>query len=110
MNIPAGLPPAPQFRIDLSDQPGLARLSGMRLLGDAGNTIWEWDGVSDTLQTAIKYDMEMLSLPDSTGVLVHLQTHDPRLLLPIPEGALDSLGLGGSFEVDLSWIGTIVPA
>lgn len=110
IKIPAGLPPALQFRIDLSDQPGLARLSGMRLLGAAGNTIWEWDGVSDTLHTAITYDMEILSLPDSNGVLVHLQTHDPRLLLPIPEAALDSLGLGGSFEVDLSWIGTIVPA
>ena len=110
IQIPAGLLGAVEFRIDLSDQPGLARLFGMRLLDAAGTTAWEWDGLSDTLHTATKYDMEILATPDSAGVLVHLQTDDPRLLLPIPESALDSLGFGGAFEVDFSWIGTIIPA
>ncbi len=110
IKIPAGLSRTAQFRIDLSNQPGLARIFGMRLLGAGGNTMWEWDGSCAALRTAVRHDMEIFAVPDSTDVIVHFSSDDPRLSLPIPEGALDSFGLGGAFEVDFSWIGTIVPA
>jgi hypothetical protein len=107
---PVGLSRTAQLRIDLSNQPGLARLFGMRLLGADGKTMWECDGVSATLRAAAQYNMEILAVPDSTAVLVHFQSDDPILILPIPEVALDSFGLGGVFEIDFSWVGAIVPA
>jgi hypothetical protein len=82
----------------------------MRLLGADGNTIWEWDGASSSLRTAVRYDMEILAVPDSTEVMVHFQSNDPMLILPVSAGALESFDLGGVFEVDFSWIGTLVPA
>ena len=63
IKIPAGLPGTAKFRIDLSDQPGLARLFGMRILGEGDNMIWEWDGASTTLHAAIRHDMEILAVP-----------------------------------------------
>jgi len=109
MPTPAGLAGTAQLRIDLSNQPGLARLFGMRLLDAGGNTMWEWDGVCATLCAAVRHDLEILAVPGSTEVLVHFLSDDPTLILPIPEGALGSFGNGGVFEVDFSWIGTIVP-
>jgi hypothetical protein len=110
IQTPLGLSSTALLRIDLSNQPGLARLFGMRLLGADGKTIWEWDGVCATLRAAAQQNMEILAVPDSTAVLVHFQSDDPMLILPIPESALDSFGLGGVFEIDFSWIGAIVPA
>jgi hypothetical protein len=110
IKTPVGLPSTALLRIDLSNRPGLARLFGMRLLGAGGKTIWEWDGGSATLRAAAQQNMEILAVPDSTTVLVHFLSDDPMLILPIPEAALDSFGLGGVLEIDFSWIGTVVPA
>jgi SAM-dependent methyltransferase len=109
LHIPTRLPRTAQFRIDLSNRPGLARLFGMRLLGERGNTVWEWDGTPATLYRTAKYDMEILAVPESGQVVLRFSGDDPRLILPISESVLESLGSGSEFEVDFSWVGTITP-
>jgi hypothetical protein len=107
LELPAGLSPSVQFRLDLSNQPGLARIFGMQLVGGDGHTIWNWDGRAATLASALRHDLEILASSDCEGVVAHLQSDDPTLILPIPESELSPVVSGGVFKVDFSWMGTL---
>ena len=77
----------------------------------ASRTRWQ-DAVgmgrrSESLHGALRYDIEILTVSGSEGVMAHLQSDDPRMTLPFPESALEAVRGGGVFEVDFRWMGTL---
>jgi hypothetical protein len=107
LTIPAGLKKTPQFRLDLVDVPGVARLFGIRLVDVDGGTLWEWDGSAVTLASLDHRHMIVLQGISEIGVFLYFPTCDPNLLLPAFPGIEKLCETGGSLDLDFSWHGTL---
>lgn len=109
LRIPPGLTPLAQLRLDPAESRGAARLFALRLLDSRDRPLWVWDGRAASLRPAA-YDM-VLAEDGEAAVLLFL-SHDPRLLLPIPDGLVAGTALesGGTLEAELAWLGAMQPA
>jgi hypothetical protein len=107
LRIPPGLTPLAQLRLDPAESYGAARLFALRLLDSQDRPLWVWDGRAASLRPAA-YDMVLAE--DGEGAVLLLLSHDPRLLLPIPDELLAGTALGGTLEAEIAWLGAMQPA
>jgi SAM-dependent methyltransferase len=109
LRIPPGLTPLAQFRLDPAEHRGAARLFALRLLDSQDRPLWVWDGRAASLRPAAH---DMVLAEDGEAAVLLFVSHDPRLMLPIPDGLLAGTALesGGTLEAELAWLGAMQPA
>jgi SAM-dependent methyltransferase len=107
MPIAPGTAPA-ALRLDPADRPGVVHIFSIRLLDAEGKQAWEWDLASAEANAAPKQAMRFLPAGQGRGgIIAHLDTDDPAIILPVPGEVLRCLEGGGELEVQMAWIGLI---
>jgi len=95
------------FRLDPADRPGFLQLHRITLLV-GGQVVWQWrcetDGLT-ALEAAEHHDLLLRSSWPASAALVLLHGEDPRIILPVPQNALqDCAGPRPVvLEVEMGW-------
>ena len=101
-----GMPDSDGLRLDPADRAGYLQLHAMRLIGQDGALLWQWDCSRDSIAAFDAMPSQQMVLqppgPWSRSVLALLQGDDPWIELPVPAPAL-ARSQGGRFEIDLGW-------
>ena len=96
------LPPATpvSLRVDLSDRPGLLRLLEMAVKDSAGNDVWVWDGIPESIGSLARNQIGYRPGWDSgSGCLLVLEGNDPWLEIPLSTAQSAALEHGGTLVV-----------
>ena len=103
--------PIEALRLDPVSSAGYAHLSSLRLLGSDGGNLWEWDCQRESLAQCESYNLAVLERSEmGPGVILHFETFDPGMLLPISEELGRLIMRGGTVEYELTWLGQQPPA
>ena len=94
------------FRLDPADRPGFLQLHRITLLV-ASQVVWQWrcdtDGLP-ALEAGEHHDLLLRAPWPASAALVLLHGDDPRMILPVPQHALQACaGAAVVLEVELGW-------
>lgn len=95
--------PIKQLRLDPADRPGFLRLYAIRLIGNMGETIWQWtddQANAELLAELNQNGMLLRTSSDGSGTVALLYSDDPWIILPFSP---DELLHAQTLEVTLGW-------
>jgi hypothetical protein len=97
----APLEPIEQFRLDLSDEPGLFLLYDLVVRDQDESVVWSWNRDLAALESTFHKDVSFFESGEASHALLYFSGGDPYVLLPIDAPVLRCLN-GGCLEVDFA--------
>jgi predicted O-methyltransferase YrrM len=101
MIMPAGAAAARGLRLDPGEQPSVITLQELVLLRDDGDILWRWRAEDPSSTRPFSAANDQCGFLED-GQLV-AASHDPGLLLHIPDSALNQIREGSRLQIEANW-------